>query len=107
MLVLEVEFLTARCVASQRDDRSTLEWPPHPTRLFSALAAAYFECDLGQPERDALTWIEGLQPPVIYARARTVWALEVRRRLPCNGLGPSDRGAPRVVRHCSHSRWST
>ena len=66
-LVLELEFLTGRCVASRRDDRATAEWPPHPTRLFSALAAAFFECGFGDAERAALQWLEQQNPPAIAA----------------------------------------
>src|SRR4051794_33462270 len=69
MFVLEVEFLTGRAVATARADRDAPEWPPHPGRLFSALAAAAFECfsdDAGSLEPDfrtALEWLESLQPP--------------------------------------------
>lgn len=65
MLALEVEFLTGRCVATQRDNRSAAEWPPHPSRLFSALAAAFFECDFGTEERDALEWLERQGAPTV------------------------------------------
>jgi CRISPR-associated protein Csb2 len=75
MLALEVEFLTGRCVATERHDRSVAEWPPHPTRLFSALAAAHFETktapdsesEMEGQQRDALEWLEGLDPPSICA----------------------------------------
>jgi CRISPR-associated protein Csb2 len=66
-VALEIEFLTGRCVASRRDDRTATEWPPHPTRLFSALSAAFFECDFGDAERAALEWLEQQSPPTISA----------------------------------------
>ncbi len=47
MLALEIEYLMGRVLAATREDRRTVEWP-HPSRLFSALVAAYQECDLGQ-----------------------------------------------------------
>ena len=63
MFSFEVEYLTGRIVASERHNRDSAEWPPHPGRLFSALVAAYAECDLGAPERSALEWLERQPPP--------------------------------------------
>ena len=64
-LVLEIEFLMGRYVATSSYEYDTPEWPPHPDRVFSALVAAYKETDLGQPERDALEWLETL--PMVYS----------------------------------------
>lgn len=69
MLALEMEYLMGRVLASTRDDRKAVEWPPHPSRLFSALVAAYEECDLGEDARAALEWLEALpESPRIYAQ---------------------------------------
>jgi CRISPR-associated protein Csb2 len=69
MLVMEVEYLTGRAVATERHDRESPEWPPHPGRLFSALVAACHEADLTEAEREAgrqaLRWLEVLDPPAI------------------------------------------
>jgi CRISPR-associated protein Csb2 len=43
------------------------EWPPHPARVFMALAAAHFETDADPAERRALRWLEGLPPPALRA----------------------------------------
>lgn len=67
MFTLEVEFLMGRILASDHRDRGAVEWPPHPTRIFSALVAAYEECDLGSEAREALEWLEALPPPALYA----------------------------------------
>lgn len=67
MFTLEVEYLMGRVLASTRDDRSTVEWPPHPARMFAALVAAYEECNLGDDARAALEWLEALPEPGIYA----------------------------------------
>jgi len=69
MLAIEVEYLMGRVLASTRDDRKAVEWPPHPTRLFSALVAAYGECGLGNEVRVALEWLEGLPEPQIHAQS--------------------------------------
>jgi CRISPR-associated protein Csb2 len=68
MLAMEIEYLMGRVVASAHNDRTVVEWPPHPTRLFSALVAAYSECDLGDSARAALEWLETLPEPRIYAK---------------------------------------
>ncbi len=44
------------------------DWPPSPARLFQALVAgAALGGPLGDSERNALTWLEERQPPVIAA----------------------------------------
>lgn len=68
MFALEVELLTGRYVATEYNDRSRAEWPPHPARLFSALVATHF--DRPEPEADeraALSWLECQPPPEIHA----------------------------------------
>jgi CRISPR-associated protein Csb2 len=67
MLALEVEYLMGRVLATRRDDRRAVEWPPHPARLFAALVAAFKECELGSDVRRALEWLEALPEPSIYA----------------------------------------
>lgn len=64
---LVVEYLTGYAVATDAANRERAEWPPHPARVFMALAAAHFETD-GPPEgkrneRNALEWLAGLEPP--------------------------------------------
>jgi len=68
MLALELEYLMGRVLAATHNDRTAVEWPPHPARLFSALVAAYEECDLGNSARAALEWLETLPEPRIYAK---------------------------------------
>jgi|GEM_PF-289353 CRISPR-associated protein Csb2 len=79
MLVLEIELLTGRYVAKEYDDHASAEWPPHPARVFSALAAAHFEDpvegDSARDEREALDWLAEQPAPSIYssdAARRTV-----------------------------------
>ena len=62
-----VEYLTGYVVATNPASRDSAEWPPHPARLYMALAAAYFETidqvyD-SQAERAALEWLATLAPP--------------------------------------------
>ncbi len=71
-LTINVEFITGRCVAAIVADRDEPEWPPHPGRLFMAMAAAYFEAfevekDVDTSTIAALEWFESLPPPEIHA----------------------------------------
>jgi CRISPR-associated protein Csb2 len=67
VFALEVEYLLRRSFAASFRDRSDAEWPPHPARLFSALAAAYFENGSVDRERRALEWLESQPAPLIHA----------------------------------------
>lgn len=62
-----VEYLTGYAVATNPSFRDSAEWPPHPARLYMALAAAYFETvsylSDSHAERAALQWLATLAPP--------------------------------------------
>src|SRR5438045_2129482 len=68
-LTIGWEYLTGCCVATDPASRQRAEWPPHPGRVFMALAAAWFETEPpnNAPERkewvgegNALQWLERL-----------------------------------------------
>jgi CRISPR-associated protein Csb2 len=64
MLTIEVELLTGRYAATEHNDRSRAEWPPHPARLFSALVAALHDREpVDDVERKALLWLEQQDAP--------------------------------------------
>jgi CRISPR-associated protein Csb2 len=71
-----IELLAGRYTATQFNDRSEAEWPPHPARLYSAMVAAWADSDEPDPaERAALRWLEDQEAPAIYcgeAGQRTV-----------------------------------
>jgi CRISPR-associated protein Csb2 len=67
MLALEIEFLTGRYRATHFRERDATEWPPHPSRVFSALVAAHYEAALGRETREALLWLEQQPAPEIAA----------------------------------------
>jgi CRISPR-associated protein Csb2 len=68
MLAVAVELLTGRYVATAYNTRGAPEWPPHPARLFSALAATHLTAESPtREERDVLEWLETLGPPAIQA----------------------------------------
>jgi CRISPR-associated protein Csb2 len=62
-----IEYLTGYAVATDPASRESPEWPPHPARVFMALAAAHFEThdspENKRAERDALEWLAALDPP--------------------------------------------
>jgi CRISPR-associated protein Csb2 len=66
---LAMEYLTGYAVATDPANREKPEWPPHPARVFMALAAAHFETDDSpenkQAERAALEWLAALDPPAL------------------------------------------
>ena len=69
---IEVNFLTGRYVATSYNNRRQCEWPPHPSRLFSALVATWADADEPDSgEREALEWLETLGPPAISASEST------------------------------------
>ena len=43
------------------------EWPPHPGRVFMALAAAHFQTGGAASERAALEWLEQQNAPGLVA----------------------------------------
>jgi len=87
-------FLTGRYVATAYNTRTESEWPPHPSRLFSALVATHFSADHPTPderskERETLEWLEQQGPPSIVASeaaAREVVTVFV----PVNDVGLTD-----------------
>jgi len=67
MLTLEIELLT-HVYRATLPDGSAPEWPPHPDRLFSALAQAWGDGGEREDEREALEWLEAIEgPPLIEA----------------------------------------
>jgi CRISPR-associated protein Csb2 len=48
------------------------EWPPHPARVFMALAASYFETGEDPDERAALEWLERQPAPTLRASEASI-----------------------------------
>jgi CRISPR-associated protein Csb2 len=67
MLTFGIRYLTGSVVASDVADRSRVEWPPHPGRVFMALAAAHYQTGAAPAERAALLWLETQGAPAIWA----------------------------------------
>ena len=69
MLTIAVEYLMGKVYAADYRDDAACEWPPHPARLFSALAAALHDGEGTGTERKALQWLELQGPPTILAQS--------------------------------------
>ena len=68
MFALGIHYLNGWSMAASDGARKQqAEWPPHPDRIFMALAAAWFETGEDTAEGDALRWLEGLHPPCMAA----------------------------------------
>ena len=76
-LTIGWEYLTGYAVATDVSRRGRAEWPPHPARVFMAMAAAWFETDPGdgasdedrrkhEAEGEALRWLESLDEPELW-----------------------------------------
>ncbi len=75
MITLGIRFLTGRSVATEVSSGEA-EWPPHPARVFMALAATHFESGAEPAERAALQWLEQCPAPKLrasQARRRTIY----------------------------------
>lgn len=62
-LTISWQYLTGYCRATDPSSRKRVEWPPHPGRVFMALAAAWFETGEDADEGMALRWLEKLPEP--------------------------------------------
>lgn len=73
MFGLGINYLNGWAMAAADGARKErAEWPPHPDRVFMAMAAAWFETGQDEKEKKALEWFEGLPPPQMVASAATV-----------------------------------
>ncbi|MCX7702202.1 MAG: type I-U CRISPR-associated protein Csb2, partial [Gemmataceae bacterium] len=65
-LTIGWEYLTGRCVATDPSSRERAEWPPHPGRVYLALAATWFETGEDPAQGEALRWLETLGDPEMW-----------------------------------------
>ena len=72
MFALAIRYLNEWSMAAADGARKErAEWPPHPDRVFMALAAAWFETGEDPAEGEVLRWLETLPPPAIAASDAT------------------------------------
>ena len=61
MLAFGIRYLNGFVAAAEPDNLERTEWPPHPGRVFMALAATHFQTGADPAERAALLWLEGTE----------------------------------------------
>ena len=61
MLAFGIRYLNGFVAARTAPDDLEAEWPPHPGRVFMALAAAHFQTGADPWEREALLWLQSLE----------------------------------------------
>ena len=104
MFALGLHYLNGWSMATADGARKAqAEWPPHPDRVFMALAAAWFETGEDPAEGEALRWLEALPPPAIAASDADsrdavvsyvpVNDAEVKKKLPASGTSDKLKSA--------------
>jgi CRISPR-associated protein Csb2 len=100
VLALRVTYLMGRVYSARFDDgdlKDEPEWPPHPSRLFSALTSAWGEGGAEEELRTALEWLERQPAPRILAGPHTVRKL-VQAFVPVNDSKTVPEDRPRKGR---------
>jgi CRISPR-associated protein Csb2 len=90
VLAFGIRYLNGFAAASEPDSRERAEWPPHPGRVFMALAAAHFLTGEERAERAALEWIENLPTAPSIVAGEAIARAVVTQYVPVNDkAGPS------------------
>ena len=71
MVAIGIRYLMGWSMATNSAGRERPEWPPHPDRVFMALAAAHYETDGDDREWEALLWLERQGAPSMWASDAT------------------------------------
>ncbi|NCA71859.1 MAG: type I-U CRISPR-associated protein Cas5/Cas6 [Sphingobacteriia bacterium] len=91
MLALAIFYLNGWAMAAADGaKKERAEWPPHPDRVFIALAAAWFETGEDADEGEALRWLETLPPPAIAASDHEVRTIGAAGRPPVSYVPVND-----------------
>jgi len=97
MLAFGIRYLNGFSAASEPDSHERAEWPPHPGRVFMALAAAHFQTGANSEEREALRWMEVLdRAPTIRAPEHIQCAL-VTHFVPVNDKAGDKSKPPTAI----------
>ncbi len=84
MLTIAIRYLNGWAMAAvDGAEKQLAEWPPHPDRVFMALAAAWFETGEDAAEGAVLRWLENQDPPGV-AASNAVQRQTLTRFVPVN-----------------------
>jgi CRISPR-associated protein Csb2 len=100
MFALRVTYLMGRVYSAafdDGDDKREPEWPPHPSRFFSALVAAWGDSGAEEDLKPGLEWIENQAAPTIYSGDCTQRKL-VQAFVPVNDAKTLPEDRPRKPR---------
>lgn len=89
MFSIAWQYLTGSFRAADFTDQAVPEWPPHPDRVFQALVASWAARGCIEREREALLWLERLDPPTL-----SVPDPPRVSRVPATYVPPNDIQAP-------------
>ena len=79
MFALAIRYLNGWAMAATDGaNKRQAEWPPHPDRVFMALAAAWFETGEDPAGGAALRWLEALPDPAMAASSHAVRTASMR-----------------------------
>jgi CRISPR-associated protein Csb2 len=100
VLALGIRYLNGVVAAvepgAREPGRERPEWPPHPARIFMALAAAHFQTGAEPAERRILTWLESLPAPWLRAPGATPRAV-VTQYVPVNDKAGDKAKPPTAI----------
>lgn len=105
-MYLRVFFPSGRFYGAELHDPSLPEWPPHPSRLYSALVASAYRSGGGMTEnkRKALKWFESLAPPSVALPAAELSNAPVSYVPPGDVRGQKGKKGQEQYEHGIH-RW--
>ena len=103
---LRLDFPSGQYFAAQSWDPAIPEWPPHPSRVFSALVAAAYQSQMGMTveRKAAISWLETAGPPRITSPEVAMQAAAVTYVPPGDIRGSKGAGNLKVWEHGIH-RW--
>lgn len=99
MIALAIHYLMGWASATDPTDYEAPEWPPHPARVFMALAAAHFETqdalssEIRESERGSLVWLESQAAPCLRT-SEAERGTAVTSFVPVNDVSISSRTEP-------------
>jgi len=105
-MYLRMDFPSGKCYAAQAQEPSLPEWPPHPSRLYSALVAAAYCSTRGMTDQRqaVLKWLETLPPPNISSPAADIQHAPVSYVPPGDSREYKYKKGQKVFEHGVH-RW--